>query len=189
MARAQLPLLSLPKISPSSGGGRGHLKTKRAFAPGRPMHLVMRSEHAVGRKNLKLYERELASILRRLTQRFFVRVHQSVNVGNHLHLKISARTRRELSGFLRSFAALLAREVTGSRRGKPFVNAKGEKLRFWTTLAFTRVLKTRFEELVLSRYFTGNLYEAEHGKEIRKWFFENYPLPLRGRGFRAKVLT
>lgn len=108
-------------------------------------------------------------ILKSQSRKHFVKVCEYVNVGNHLHLKIKARTRPSFQAFLISTTALIARAITGAKKGQ----AKG---RFWDALAFTRVLTTRFEEWGLAKYFDANAFEAKFGHEIRLIFEGKVPL-------------
>ncbi|MGZ3724043.1 MAG: hypothetical protein ACXVA9_13965, partial [Bdellovibrionales bacterium] len=83
------------------------------------------------------------------------------NVGSHIHLKIRITSRAGFQKFLKSVTALIARKVTGARKGKPFG-------KFWQGLAFTRVLKSYTEELNLKGYFSANRAEAALGFEARE---------------------
>src|SRR5262249_11380628 len=62
-----------------------------------------------------------------------VRVHRFANVGNHLHLVIRAKKRSSYQNFLRALSGLIARAVTGAKKGKRV----GQ---FWTSLAYSRVV-------------------------------------------------
>lgn len=55
---------------------------------------------------------------------------------------------------------MLARKITGSKKGKPFG-------KFWDALAYTRILFTRLEELSLKGYFAANRIERDKGGEAR----------------------
>jgi hypothetical protein len=63
-------------------------------------------------------------------------------IGNHFHLKLKIINRKNFGKYLKSVTSLIARSVTGAKKGKPFG-------RFWQGLAYTRVLKTALEELSL----------------------------------------
>jgi hypothetical protein len=99
------------------------------------MHVVMRSDRAVGAWSLLRPEHRacIAALMRRLAPRFGVRVYQFANAGNHLHLVLRAKSRRDLQSFLRTFGGLVARAVTGARKGSP----SGP---FWTHTAYSRLL-------------------------------------------------
>src|SRR5258707_13852633 len=68
-----------------------------------------------------------------MARRFGVRVYDYANVGTHLHLLVRARRRETFQSFLRSFAGIVARRVTGARRGRP-------SGRFFSGLAWSRVV-------------------------------------------------
>lgn len=102
-----------------------------------------------------------------------MRVQNYVNVGNHLHIKLRVYSRESFGAFLKSFAALLARKVTGARRGRALV---GSTKKFWDGLAFTRILYHSIEEKLLARYFTANNIEAHYGQAVREIFLGRDPL-------------
>ncbi len=102
----------------------------------RPMHLVLRAEKARGSLSLlaKPHAVSVRRILMAVSRRHHVRVVESANVGNHLHLLIQAQTRVGFANFLRRFSCEVALAVTGARKGKAFG-------RFWTGLAFSRIVE------------------------------------------------
>jgi hypothetical protein len=51
-----------------------------------------------------------------MARRFDIRVYDFANVGSHLHLLVRCRRREAFQGFLRSFAGIVARKVTGAKR-------------------------------------------------------------------------
>lgn len=137
-------------------------KLERPLSTKKWIHLVLKSDQAVGSlsflrpKNKKIVER----ILRDKSQKFHVRIADAVNMGNHLHLKIKIKHREGFRNFLRSVTTLIARGVTGARKGRRFG-------RFWQGTAFTRVLLTQFEELGLKGYFAVNREECQNGYAAR----------------------
>jgi hypothetical protein len=154
------------KTRASHGGSlaRGRRKEKRPLSFKRPMHLVLRSEKAHGAWNLLRHERTVDALLRKQARRHHVKIQHYVNVGNHLHIKLRVYSRESFGAFLKSFSALLARAVTGARRGHAL------RARFWDGLAFTRILYRSIEEKFLARYFTANSLEARFGSAIRNIF-------------------
>lgn len=82
-------------------------------------------------------------------------------MGNHIHFQIRISDRKNFQNFLRSITSLIARHVTGARRGMSFG-------KFWQALAFTRVLATSFEVWGLRDYLTGNRVERQHGYSSRE---------------------
>ncbi len=160
----------------SSHGGTlraGKRKIKRPFIPKRPMHVVFRSSKARGDLSFlrTKHERRIDIILKRQSRKHFVRVLSYVNVGNHLHIKIRANSRDSFQAFLISVSALIARAVSGAKKG----NKVGK---FWDALVYTRILKTSFEGKILNHYFNANLMETMFGKEVRDIFLGKKMLTL-----------
>lgn len=103
------------------------------------------------------------NIIKVQATRFGVKIAEFANVGNHLHLCLRFTSRPAFKDFLRSTCALIARKITGARRGHPFG-------KFWDDLAFTRVVVVRIAERILKNYIEANVVEGAWGKEAR----ENY---------------
>src|SRR5260221_5772640 len=98
------------------------------------MHVVLSSQRARGNWSLLRHERAVRDALRAMARRFGVRVYDFANVGSHLHLLIRSDRRETFQAFLRSFAGIVARRVTGARRGTPVG-------RFFSGLAWLRVVR------------------------------------------------
>ena len=90
-----------------------------------------------------------------------------VNMGNHLHIKVKFKDPKRFQQFLKSYTALLARKITGAKKGKPFG-------KFWDGLAYTRVLTSKFEELGLKGYFEGNHRQRELGYSERRLYLKRF---------------
>jgi REP element-mobilizing transposase RayT len=99
--------------------------------------------------------------LRALAQRFGIRVYDVANVGSHLHLLVRARKREAFQAFLRSFAGIVARRVTGARRGQP-------RGRFFTALAWSRVVAWGRDYLGVRHYVFRNAIEGQLGAGVRR---------------------
>ncbi len=93
----------------------------------------MRSTKAKGRLSFRNRQVEIRKIIEASAKRGNVKVHKFANVGNHLHLLISFKSRGSCQRFLREVAGLVARVVTSARKGKPFG-------KFWDQLAHSRVV-------------------------------------------------
>jgi hypothetical protein len=134
---------------------KGKRKEARPLVTKRPMHLVFRSSRARGAWSF-LHSRN-HQVVKKLasdaSQAFDVKIHQIANSGNHLHLVVKGKDRSGLQGFLRTFPALLARRITGAKKGSP-------RGRFWDALAYTRVINWGREFVVLQRYLLRNDLEA-----------------------------
>lgn len=66
---------------------------------------------------------------------------------------VQGKSREGLQGFLRTYPALLARRITGARKGWP-------KGRFWDAMAYTRIVTWGRELIALKRYLLRNDLEA-----------------------------
>jgi REP element-mobilizing transposase RayT len=146
------------RYSRTAHGGaetRGKRKLERPLSTKGWVHLVLKSDKARGQYGFLLPKNHLIvhQIVQLKANKFGVRIAKIANVGNHIHLKIRITSRASFQKFLKSVTALIARKVTGARKGKPFG-------RFWQGLAFTRVLKSRCEEWNLDRYINSNRQQA-----------------------------
>ena len=140
---------------------RGRRKLERPVSTRRPMHVVLASHRARGPWSLRKHERVVRDALRAMAHRFGVRVYEFANVGSHLHLLVRARRRDAFQGFLRSFAGLVARRVTGARRGRP-------SGRFFNGLAWSRVVGWGRDYLGVRHYVFRNDIEGASGPRVRR---------------------
>ncbi len=156
----------------------GKRKQKRPLNFKRPIHLVVRSQRAKGPWSF-LTKKNAASVdrlLRQQAHKHHLRLIGYVNVGNHLHIKLRAFSRDSFQDFLRSSMALIARKITGAR--------KGHKIgKFWDALAFTRILFNSVEEGILKRYFRANELEARFGYAVRALFLGKWRTRHNAAGF------
>jgi REP element-mobilizing transposase RayT len=148
-------------------------KLERPVSTRRPMHVVLSSRRARGEWNLRGHERPIRKALRDMARRFGVRVYEFANVGSHLHMLVRARRREAFQNFLRSFAGIVARRVTGARRGRP----AGA---FFSGLAWSRVVSWGRDCLGVRHYIFRNEIEASSGSVVRR-AFENGPPNARPR--------
>lgn len=147
------------------GGGKllGKRKEARPLTAKKWIHLVLKSKRAQGSWSfLQKSNRKIVSeILKRQARNWGVEIKDWVNMGNHLHIKCRFSQRQNFQNFLRTVTALIARQITSAK--------KGIKIgRFWDGLAFTRILKSSFEELHLKNYFNANRLECQHGPAARE---------------------
>jgi REP element-mobilizing transposase RayT len=103
-----------------------------------------------------------------MARRFDVRVYDFANVGTHLHLLVRTRRRDAFRAFLRSFAGIVARRVTGARRGRP-------SGRFFSGLAWSRVVSWGKDYLGVRHYVFRNAIEGEMGGGVRRALEEGPP--------------
>src|SRR5260221_2591447 len=147
---------------------QGRRKLERPVSVRRPMHVVLTSQRAVGPWSLRKHERAVREALRAMARRFGIRVYDFANVGTHLHLVVRARRREAFQSFLRSFAGIVARRVTGARRGRP-------SGRFFSGLAWSRVVGWGRDYLGVRHYVFRNEIEGTLGARVRR-AFEDGPI-------------
>ena len=150
---------------------RGRRKVERPVSVRRPMHLVLRSERARGGWSMRKHQTKIREALRACVLRSGVRVYEFANVGSHLHLLVRARRREAFQRFLRTFAGIVARIVTGARRGRPLRGGP-----FWSALAWSRVVAWGRDYWGVRHYVFRNRIEATDGPAIRR-ALEHGPAP------------
>lgn len=134
---------------------KGKRKLERPLSTKHVIHLTLKSDKAKGALSFLTFKNQnlVREIIREKAKKFGVRIADMANVGDHIHLKLRIQSRRLFQNFLRAITTLIARKVTGAKKGKAFG-------RFWSGLAFTRVLKSFKEEQILTGYFIANRLEA-----------------------------
>jgi REP element-mobilizing transposase RayT len=140
---------------------KGKRKLARPFDPKRFVHLTMRSERAKG--EWSMLKAKHADLIRRTTFKIAresgVEIVQYANSGNHLHILLRVKTRVGFRRFLRTLGALVARIVTGAKKGNP-LSSDGTR-KFWSGLAWTRIVNWG-RHLFNTRYYViQNELEAE----------------------------
>jgi hypothetical protein len=147
--------LELTRTAHGGDDGQGRRKLARPVSTRRPMHVVLSSHQARGSWSLRRHERKVLEVLRTFAQRHGVRVYEFANVGSHLHLLVRARRRDAFQAFLRSFAGIVARAVTGARRGSPCKHGP-----FWSALAWSRVVTWGRDYAGVRHYLFRNQIEG-----------------------------
>ena len=156
---------------------RGRRKLDRPVSTRRPMHVVLTSQRARGAWSLRRHERAVRDTLREMAHRFGIVVYDHANVGSHLHLLVRARRRDAFQAFLRSFAGILARRVTGARRGRP-------SGRFFSGLAWSRVVGWGRDYLGVRHWVFRNRIEGALGARVRRALEEG---PVRARDLHLSL--
>ncbi len=173
----QLDLFPKANVAYVFGGAStlGKRKVARTILPNKWIHLCLKSQKAVGVLSL-LHPRvreKIESLIRQKAKKFFVELNSAVNMGNHFHLKIRVIRKDDFIKFLKSITGLIARIVTGAKKGVKFG-------KFWDAIAYTRVLMSSFEELSLRGYFNANRIEREKGYQARKDYLDRFNKWLYG---------
>ena len=183
----QLDLLTKDALRYAKSWSHGGQKLKkrrkvaRPLVPGKVTHVVFKSSKATGKMSFIAQSVKVNARLKERAKRFHVKIHEWVNMGNHLHLKVSCNDTQKIKLFLRTFAGLLARDLTGASKGT------GKFGKFWDGLVYTRVLHSSLEELGLRGYFEGNHLHREIGAAARESYLDSWNEYLRRlRSVRAK---
>ena len=163
-------------------------KVQRPLVAGLVTHVVLKSSKAKGNLSFYKHKQLVSKLLKEKSKKFFVEILDWVNMGNHLHLKVRFKDRKMMGQFLKSFTALLARKITGAKKGNKFG-------RFWDGLAYTRVLLSKLEELSLKIYFEGNHRERELGysertrylKQFNQWIYRLRKVKARSPVFIREI--
>lgn len=108
------------------------LDTKRA------VRLVMKSSYARGAMSFTAATNftKVAHIIDQRAKEFGVKVHRREIMSNHIHVVASFKNRVAFQNFLRTVTALIARTITGARKGRPFqptTDLSPLKTREWVT--------------------------------------------------------
>jgi REP element-mobilizing transposase RayT len=91
--------------------------------------------------------------LNKLTKKYGIKVHNFVNVGNHLHLLAQANTKVDLQNFLRVFTGRIAQAILKAKRGVP-------KGKFWTAIVYSRLVNFGRDFKTVLKYFVKNQVDA-----------------------------
>src|SRR6476646_4501556 len=89
---------------------KGKRKEARPIATKRAMHITLRSERAKGEWSLleKKNARFIRELLSQASRKWKVKVYETANVGNHIHLLLRSQTREGFANFLRVLGAQIA---------------------------------------------------------------------------------
>jgi hypothetical protein len=139
-------------------GRIGKRKVQRPFDRKKPIFLTLKASCAKGKLSMRNYnhEVEIKSLIDREAKRSGAKLHSYSNNANHLHIFASFPSRVAFQKFLRTITAMIARLVTGARKGKPFG-------KFWDALAHSRVVVGKRAYAEVMNYVEKNIFEASYG--------------------------
>jgi REP element-mobilizing transposase RayT len=157
MKREGINYRANPAIELGGGLFAGKRKQQRPFHRSGLIHVTMRAEQAKGRWSMLARKHKGFVYLEgdRIARESKVRLRSFVNVGNHIHIVVKAKRKRDLQRFLRVITGRIACLVTGAKKGKPL------RKRFWDLLVHSKLVISDRQEKNLSRYTAKNLGEAE----------------------------
>jgi len=171
--RSQVRARIQPRIAHGGYESRGKRKSSRPFSPKAPMHIVLKSARAKGVWSLKHRKNQsrIRSMVYVYAYRFRVHVYRFANVGNHLHLLVRAKDRKDLADYLRVLAGRIAVTVSGARK---YVKRVGK---FWDDLCWSRLVAWKKDFHFVQRYIYANELEV-HDPKFRELVLKNpYLIP------------
>lgn len=184
----QLTLAGFEGLGVKKFGGsllKGNPREARPISVKRPMHLVMRSTLATGRRSFLLSDRarEIKDLVHRAGRVQGVRVYRYANSGNHLHLIIMPRSRAAFHAFVRAISGLIARLTLERERGPARVGLLrvGATAGFWDARPFTRILEWGREFRGVADYLLRNVLEAAGFSDLLPPRKSARPPPVRPR--------
>jgi hypothetical protein len=153
----QIKMFRQEKLFFGGSAKRGNPATRRPFSKKCDAHFVLKSRYATGdRSFLRAANRKvIKSIIERSAKRFYVTLRRNINVGNHLHLLIHAPNAEMQRNFIRTIAALIAREITGAKKGSPAAIKQ-----FWDGRPFSRLVPWGRAFQAILNYLSLNSLEA-----------------------------
>lgn len=149
----------------------GKRRNHRPMSTKTPLHLVLRSDFASGRRSLLRHRPLINHIIKKAQRRFHIRVYEFAIVSNHIHLVVRGRTRTSLQNFFRVVAGHIAQEIlrkhpilVGERpsRAVPPIKppAREKENKFWQTRIYSRVVTWGREYRTVKNYIVQNALEA-----------------------------
>lgn len=115
--------------------------------------MTLRSSKAVGKYRLTLHRKAIETILVTQAKRWDVTIYERSINSNHIHLAIRSKSRLGLQNFFRTIGALIARTVTGAKKGNPFG-------KFWDEVVWTRIVEWGKAFITLVNYVKKNILES-----------------------------
>ncbi len=148
-------LFNEKKTSLEFGGSllHGKRKGKRPIVLSKPLHLVMRSDVAIGKLSLIRFEHLIKARLSLYALKFHIKVYKFAINRNHLHLCIQGKDKLQIASFLKVFAGILAKKVLSHS------NLKIKK--FWTERVYSRIVQWGRDFKGVLAYILQNEHEAK----------------------------
>ncbi len=154
MKSKQLNFFKTQSLEHGGALRKGKRKIIRPISTSHPIHLVYRSSKARARLSFLNFSSRIDKILSQQGQKFGLTIYKTANSGNHLHVVIRGKKRTGIQKFFISTTALIARLVTGAKKGKKFG-------KFWDHPLYSRVVsswKREFQDV--KDYLVQNTLET-----------------------------
>lgn len=159
----------IPK-RPTEHGGILTVKRRNSKRPlniQRPVHIVLRSDLAKGKRSLLKNQKIVDRVLAKFSKKFHIKVYEKAICGNHIHCLVKAYSRRSLQNFFRVLAGQIAQEILNlyplqKNEKKAFrggTHRKNQKT-FWSLLLYSRIVSWGRDFGNVGRYLVRNTLEA-----------------------------
>jgi REP element-mobilizing transposase RayT len=142
------------KLKLEYGGSllKGRRKGKRPVTLSKPLHLVMRSEVAIGKLSLMRFQLLIKARLEMYALQFHIKIYKFAINRTHLHLCIQGQDREEITSFLKAFAGVIAKKI--------MLHSKIKINKFWSERVFSRVIQWGRDYRGVIAYIEKNEQEA-----------------------------
>ena len=147
----------------------GRRKSKRPLSTDSPLHLVLRSDFAYGKRSLLKHRPRIEKIIQRSANKFAIRVYQKAIVGNHIHLLVKGKKREQIQNFFRIVAGHIAQEILKfaplsademKRRELMSSKKRNKENKFWQTRIYSRLVRWGKDFFTVKAYVIQNGLEA-----------------------------
>jgi REP element-mobilizing transposase RayT len=145
---------------------RSHPKEARPLSTKEPVHIVLKSEWAIGPSSLLQHADFVDRTIRAWAKKCGVKIYELVNVGNHLHLVVVLTKLSLYRKFIRTITALIARHVGQRNRGVGRATQSGKDkmenhFQFWLARPYTRIVAWGRDWKNILKYMQKNRSDAQ----------------------------
>jgi len=157
----------------------GRRRRRRPLSLSAPLHLVLRSDFALGPRSLLRHRPLIEKVIFKAQRRFRIRVYEKAIVSNHIHLLVKGYRREDIQNFFRVVAGHIAQailkefpirksELERNSGGAPKVLASGKKSS-WPGGAPERTEKVRPLREKENKFWQTRIYSRvmSWGREYR----------------------
>lgn len=148
-------------------------RSRRPLNTKTPLHIVLRSDLAKGPRSLLKHKTIIRKITLKSAKRFHVQIYEKAICGNHLHMLVRAKSKRNVQNFFRVLAGHIAQEILrqfplsenerGGAQRNPEKKVKGCKKnqrKFWNLLLYSRIVSWGWDFKNVGNYIIQNTLEA-----------------------------
>ena len=159
----------IPKLKTEHGGSHATKKrrSRRPLNPKNPLHLVLRSELAVGQRSLLKNKQMIMRLLEKYAKKFNIKIYGKCINTNHIHLQIMGCSRAQLQNFFRVFSGQVAQQLLVryplkkfEKRPLPGGTHPKNRRTFWSILIYSKIITWGREFRNVQAYIIRNIRES-----------------------------